>query len=72
MDRTTKRNIIGSIACFLSAVMLAGIAIAYWMIREVYQSKKYHFDVETDDIVRYSIIGAIGSIINTVLLVILI
>ena len=69
MDKSTKRNIIGSIACFLSAVMLGGTAIAYWMCREVYQSKKYHFDVETDDIVRYSIIGAIGSIINTVLLI---
>lgn len=72
MDRTTKRNIIGSMACFLSAVLLGETAIAYWMCREVYQSKKYHFDVETDDIVRYSIIGAVGSIVNTILLVILI
>lgn len=58
------RNIIGSILCFLSCCILGGLALAFWMFREVNQSNKYGFEVEKDDIVRYSFAGAIGYIIN--------
>ena len=34
------------------------------MVREVNQSNKYGFEVEKDDIVRYSFVGAVGYIIN--------
>lgn len=62
------RNIIGSILCFLSCCLLGGIALAFWMMREVYQSNKYGFQVEKDDIVRYSFAGAIGYIVNIFLI----
>lgn len=61
---TKTRNIIGSILCFLSCCILGGFALAFWMVREVNQSNKYGFEVEKDDIVRYSFAGAIGYIIN--------
>ena len=61
---TKTRNIIGSILCFLSCCILGGLALAFWMVREVNQSNKYGFEVEKDDIVRYSFVGAIGYIIN--------
>ena len=61
---TKTRNIIGSILCFLSCCILGGLALAFWMVREVNQSNKYGFEVEKDDIVRYSFAGAIGYIIN--------
>ena len=64
MDKSTKRNIIGSIICFFSCCILGGLALAFWMVREVNQSNKYGFEVEKDDIVRYSFAGAIGYIIN--------
>lgn len=67
MDRRTKRNIAGSVACLLSAVVVGAPAIAYWMWREVRQAEKYGFAVETDDIKRYSVIGAIGAIGNCAL-----
>ena len=61
---TKTRNIIGSIICLLSCCILGGLALAFWMVREVSQSNKYGFEVEKDDIVRYSFAGAIGYIIN--------
>ncbi len=68
METKDKRNIIGSILCFISSALFGGIAIAFWMIREVYQSDNYKFDVEKDDIYRYSLIGAVGYIVNVILL----
>lgn len=64
MNKTTKRNIIGSIICFFLSLLLGGIGLAIMMMREVYQSNKYGFEVEKDDIVRYSFVGAVGYIIN--------
>ena len=61
---TKTRNIIGSILCLLSCCILGGLALAFWMVREVNQSNKYGFPVENDDIVRYSFAGAVGYIIN--------
>ena len=60
MNKTTKRNIIGSIICFFLSLLLGGIGIAVMMFREVYQSNKYGFPVEKDDIIRYSALGALG------------
>ena len=61
---TKTRNIIGSILCLLSCCILGGLALAFWMVRGVNQSNKYGFEVEKDDIVRYSFAGSIGYIIN--------
>lgn len=72
MDKKTKRNIIGSIVCFVLSLLLGGIGIAVMMLREVYQSKKYGFPIEQDDIVRYSIIGAVGGIAHDVLIIVII
>ena len=70
MDKKTKRNIIGSVVCFFLSLLLGGMGIAIMMWREVYQSNKYGFDVEKDDIVRYSVVGAVGSICHDALLII--
>ena len=68
MDKKEKRNLVGSILCFLSCCLFGGIALAFWMWREVYQSDWNHFEIEKDDIIRYSGIGALGYIVNVVLL----
>ena len=70
MNRTEKRNIIGSIVCFFLSLLLGGIGIGVMMWREVYQSEKYGFEIEKDDIKRYSFFGAIGSIFHDALLII--
>lgn len=71
MKEQEKRNLGGSILCFLSSCLFGGLAIAFWMLREVHQSNKYGFAVEKDDIVRYSIVGAIGGIIHDVTILII-
>lgn len=68
METKDKRNIIGVVLCFISCTFFGCLAIAFWMIREVIQSDKYGFDVEKDDIVRYSYAGAIGYIANILLI----
>jgi hypothetical protein len=50
------------------SILLGGIGIGIMMVREVWQSNKYGFQVEQDDIVRYSIIGAIGYLVNVIAL----
>ena len=69
---TKQRNIVGSIVTFVLSIILGGIGITIMMIREVYQSNKYKFPIEKDDIIRYSIIGAIGSAIQLIVLILLI
>lgn len=71
MTRTTQRNLQGSIVCLVLSFLLGGMGVAVMMLREAYQSKKYGFAVERDDIVRYSVIGAIGSVVNIGLLLLI-
>ena len=52
---------------FCLGLLLNGIGVAVMTLREVWQSMKYGFAVETDDLVRYSVLGAIGSVINVIL-----
>lgn len=68
MDRTTKRNIIGSIVCFVLCALFGCFGMAVMMCREVYQSQNYHIEIEKDDIVRYSFVGCLGYIVNVVLI----
>ena len=70
MDKKTKRNIIGSIICFFLSLLLGGIGIAIMMYREVLQSNKGDFPIEKDDIIRYSVVGAVGGICHDALLII--
>jgi hypothetical protein len=64
MTQTEKRNLGGSLLCFLSSCLFGGLAVAYWMAREGAQAEENHTEIEKDDIARYSLWGGIGSIIN--------
>jgi hypothetical protein len=66
MNTTEKRNIIGSIICAIMCLVIGGVGIMVFMLREVYQSKKYGFPIEVDDIKRYSIIGGVASAIELI------
>lgn len=71
MDRTKKRNIIGSVVCFFFSVILGGLGIAVMMFREVYQARRYEFDVEKDDVIRYSVVGAVGYLCQIIIIILL-
>ena len=67
--KLNKRDWIG-LACWLMVSILIGlISFPVMVCREIYQYKHYHlYNFEWEDVVRYSIIIIIGSIINYLIL----
>ena len=67
--KLNKRDWIG-LACWLLVSILIGmLAFPVMVVREIYQYKHYHLEkFEWDDVVRYSIIIILGSIINYLIL----
>lgn len=63
--KVNKRDWIG-LACWLLISMLVGLlALPVMVGREIYQYKHYHLaKLEWEDIVRYSVVIVLGSIIN--------
>lgn len=60
-----KRDLIG-LACWLLISLLIGLlALPVMVGREIYQYKHYHLSrFEWEDVVRYSVVIVLGSIIN--------
>lgn len=60
-----KRDLIG-LACWLLVSIFVGLlALPVMVGREIYQYKHYHLSrFEWEDIVRYSVVIVLGSIIN--------
>lgn len=60
-----KRDLIG-LACWLFVSIFVGLlALPVMVGREIYQYKHYHLSrFEWEDIVRYSVVIVLGSIIN--------
>lgn len=65
-----RRDKIGLAVAFLLGVLFNGIGTIIMVVRELYQSKKYGFAIETNDVVNYSIISSVGAILNVVLLIV--
>ena len=67
--KLNKRDWIG-LACWLLVSILIGLlALPIMVVREYYQYKHYHLaKFEWEDVVRYSIIIILGSIINYLIL----
>lgn len=67
--KLNKRDWVG-LACWLLASILIGLlALPIMVVREIYQYKHYNLaKFEWEDVVRYSIIIILGSIINYLIL----
>lgn len=67
--KVNKRDWIG-LACWLLISILVGLpALPVMVGREIYQYKHYHLaKFEWEDIVRYSVVIVLGSIINYLIL----
>lgn len=67
--KLNKRDCIG-LACWMLISMLVGLLALPIMIgREIYQYKHYHLTkFEWEDVVRYSLVIILGSIINYLIL----
>lgn len=63
--KLNKRDLIG-LACWLLVSVLIGLlALPVLVSREIYQYKHYHLArFEWEDIVRYSLVIILGSVIN--------
>ncbi len=63
-----QRNKIGLIAYFFLGVLLSGLATVIAIAREMYQANKGNSDLETEDVINYSISSALGATVQTVVL----
>ena len=63
--KLNKRDLIG-LSCWLIISILIGLfALPIMVVREIYQYKHYHLaKFEWEDVVRYSVVIILGSIIN--------
>ena len=67
--KLNKRDWIGLSCWLLVSIFIGLLALPIMACREIYQYKHYHLEkFEWDDVVRYSIIIIIGSIINYLIL----
>ena len=63
--KLNKRDWIGLVCWFLLSVLIGIIAIPLMIWREVYQYYKYQLsNFEWEDVVRYSLVIIIGSVVN--------
>ena len=63
--KLNKRDWIGLVCWFLLSVLIGIIAIPLMIWREVYQYYKYQLlRFEWEDVVRYSLVIIIGSVVN--------
>lgn len=67
--KLNKRDWVG-LACWLLVSILVGLlALPVMVSREIYQYKHYHLTkFEWEDVVRYSLVIILGSIINYLIL----
>lgn len=60
-----KRDLIGLVCWLLISILIGPLALPVMVGREIYQYKHYHLSrFEWEDVVRYSVVIVLGSIIN--------
>ena len=61
-----RRDLIGLACWLLVSILLGPLALPFMIGREIYQYRHYHLaKFEWEDIVRYTIVIILGSIINS-------
>lgn len=64
-----KRDSIGLACWLLTGILIGLLALPVMVCREIYQYKHYHLTkFEWEDVVRYSLVIILGSIINYLIL----
>ena len=63
--KLNKRDWIGLACWLLISILVCLLALPIMVCREIYQYKYYHLKkFEWDDVIRYSLVIILGSIIN--------
>ena len=63
-----RRDRLGLAVAFLLGVLLGGLGTIVMVLRECWQAYKYHFEIETADVVRYSLMASVGAVVNVIIL----
>lgn len=63
-----RRDKTGTAVAFALGLLLGGIGTIIMVLRELWQSKKHGFEIETADVVRYSLVSASASIVNLIII----
>ena len=67
--KLNKRDCIGLACWLLMGILISLLALPVMVCREIYQYKHYHLSrFEWEDVVRYSVVIVLGSIINYLIL----
>lgn len=67
-----RRNEVGCLCWCLVACVISLLAWPLMLLREVWQWRMYGLDgIEWDDVLRYSLAIAAGSVVNNLILIIL-
>lgn len=66
-----KRDKYGTLLAFVMGLLFNVLGVIFMVWRELRQSKKGGFPIETDDVVRYSLVSSLGAVLNAVLIVLL-
>lgn len=66
-----RRDKIGLAVAFLLGLLFNGLSTIVMVLRECWQSRRYGFPVEVDDVVRYSIASSAGALVNVLLLILI-
>ena len=63
-----KRDKYGTLLAFVMGLLFNVLGVIFMVWRELRQSKKGGFPIETDDVVRYSLTSSVGGVFNLVIL----
>lgn len=65
-----RRDKIGLAVAFLLGLLFNSIGTITMVLRECWQSYKGGFDIETQDVVRYSLMASVGAVVNVIILLV--
>ena len=65
------RDKTGTAVAFVLGLLLNGLGTIIMVLRECWQSYRHGFEIETADVVRYSLVSSLGAVINTITLLLI-
>jgi len=65
-----RRDKIGLAVAFLLGLLFNGLGTITMVLRECWQSYKGGFEIETADVVRYSLMASVGAVVNVIIMLV--
>lgn len=65
-----RRDKLGLAVAFLLGLLFNGLGTIVMVLRECWQSYKGGFEIETADVVRYSLMASVGAVVNVIIMLV--